>query len=70
MHMPMMNNHMTPTLTLNYLTGGSCISLILQTNGTEATVYWSIPPNTMPWLPETRSCAFLSGTKTQLNCLE
>ena len=39
---------MTPTLTLNYLTGGSCISLILQTNGKEATVCWSIPPNTRP----------------------
>ena len=41
-------NYMTHTLTLNYLTGGSCISQILQTNGTEATVCWSIPPNTRP----------------------
>ena len=38
MRMPMMNNHMTPTQLLHYLRGGSCISLILQTNGTEATV--------------------------------
>ena len=37
MRMPMMNNYITHTLTLNYLTGGSCISLILQTDGTEAT---------------------------------
>ena len=48
MRMPMMNNYMTHTLTLNCLTGGSCISSILQTNGTEATVCWSIPPNTRP----------------------
>ena len=41
---------MTPTLTLNYLimTGGSCISLILQTYGKEAKVCWSNPPNTRP----------------------
>ena len=39
---------MTPTLTLNYSTGGSFINLILQTNGKEATVCWSISPNTRP----------------------
>ena len=48
MRTPMMNNYMTQTLTLNYLTGGSCIISMLQTNGTEETVCWSIPPNTRP----------------------
>ena len=48
MRMPMMNNYMTKILILNYLIGGSHISSILQTNGTEATVCWSIPSNTKP----------------------
>ena len=33
MRVPMMNNYMTQTLILNYLTGGSCFSSVLQTNG-------------------------------------
>ena len=53
MRMPTMNNYMTQTLTLNYLTGGSCISLMLQTNDTEVTVRWSIPPNTRARLHKT-----------------
>ena len=67
MGMPIMNNYMTQTLILNYWTGGSRISPILQTNGTEATICWSIPPNTKHANRKHGSCVFLSGTK--INCV-